>query len=114
MDLVMVDAWCTGPWVNKNDTCERRLLRPLLWVHRIKGDNGYAYPIQGLEILVDLTNNKVAEFQDFVNKPIPPMDAYSEYDEERIRQISPETNWREPPKKLLINQPEGPSFKVDG
>jgi primary-amine oxidase len=114
MDLVMVDTWTTGPLIYKTDTPDRRLMRPLLWTHRFKDDNGYAYPIQGINILVDIGNNVVAEIKDFEVKPLPPIDPYSEYDEERVRQVLPDHPWREPPKKLVITQPDGPSFKVDG
>jgi Cu2+-containing amine oxidase len=53
MSMLMVDAWCSG-YYTEEDHPRRRLSRPLLFVRTGDGqDNGYARPVEGLQLVVD-------------------------------------------------------------
>jgi primary-amine oxidase len=71
-------------------------------------DNGYARPVEGIHIVVDMQNNVVTEFEDWKLIPLPPPD--------HLRNYTPgETRGgvdRSDVKPLIIN--EGPSFNVTG
>ncbi|RYR59305.1 hypothetical protein Ahy_A05g025176 isoform A [Arachis hypogaea] len=112
MDLVMVDAWCVG-YHSEFDAPSRRLAKPLIFC-RTESDcpmeNGYARPVEGIYILVDMQNMVVLEFEDCKLVPLPPADPLRNY-------TSGETRGgvdRSDVKPLQILQPEGPSFRVNG
>ncbi|KAK2374306.1 primary amine oxidase [Trifolium repens] len=112
MDLVMVDAWCVG-YHSEADAPNRRLAKPLIFC-RSESDcpmeNGYARPVEGIYILVDMQNMVVLEFEDRKLIPLPPTDPLRNY-------TSGETRGgvdRSDVKPLQIIQPEGPSFRVNG
>ncbi|MFL5626079.1 MAG: primary-amine oxidase, partial [Ktedonobacteraceae bacterium] len=105
MDLVMVDSWPAG-YYGKDDDASRRLSRPLVFVRFSPGDNGYAHPVEGLHIVVDLTNMKVVLFEDHGVVPIP----------QEAGNFTPDavSMQRTDLKPLEIRQLDGPSFQVDG
>ncbi|OQU89852.1 hypothetical protein SORBI_3002G282600 [Sorghum bicolor] len=112
MELVMVDAWFAG-YYSKSDAPSRRLSKPLIFCRTENCgpmDNGYARPVEGIHIVVDMQNNVVTEFEDWKLIPLPPPD--------HLRNYTPgETRGgvdRSDVKPLIINQPEGPSFNVTG
>uniref|UniRef100_A0A0D3F729 Amine oxidase n=1 Tax=Oryza barthii TaxID=65489 RepID=A0A0D3F729_9ORYZ len=112
MDLVMVDPWCAG-YYSDADAPNRRIAKPLIFC-RTESDspmeNGYARPVEGIHIVIDVQNNTVIEFEDrkFVPLPLP----------DHLRNYTPgETRGgvdRSDLKTLIINQPDGPSFRVNG
>ncbi|GJN27283.1 hypothetical protein PR202_gb15293 [Eleusine coracana subsp. coracana] len=112
MELVMVDAWCAG-YYGDADAPSRRLGKPLIFC-RTESDspmeNGYARPVEGIHVVVDMQNNTVIEFEDRKLVPLPPPD--------HLRNYTPgETRGgvdRSDVKPLIINQPEGPSFRING
>ncbi|KAL6177512.1 hypothetical protein ACLB2K_049038 [Fragaria x ananassa] len=112
MDLVMVDAWCVG-YHSEADAPSKRLAKPLIFC-RTESDcpmeNGYARPVEGIHILVDMQSMVVLEFEDRKLVPLPPADPLRNY-------TSGETRGgvdRSDVKPLKIVQAEGPSFRVDG
>ncbi|KHG07734.1 Primary amine oxidase [Gossypium arboreum] len=112
MDLVMVDPWCVG-YHSDADSPSRRLAKPLIFC-RTESDcpmeNGYARPVEGIYVLVDMQKMKVIEFEDRKFVPLPPADPLRNY-------TSGETRGgvdRSDVKPLQIVQPEGPSFRVNG
>ncbi|KAH1239063.1 Copper methylamine oxidase [Glycine max] len=112
MDLVMVDPWCAG-YHSEADAPSRRLAKPLIFC-RTESDcpmeNGYARPVEGIHVLVDMQNMVVLEFEDRKLVPLPPADPLRNY-------TSGETQGgvdRSDVKPLQIIQPEGPSFRVNG
>lgn len=123
-EQLMVDVWCTGEWLSSGDGPERRLARPLLFVHHRGGDdNGYASPLEGTDVLVDLTLGAVVDVVDKAVVPVPPYDPYSEYIPRRMAAAAAEAaataaaNGPPPPpplSRLEITQPDGPGFTVDG
>eukprot|EP00250_Pteridium_aquilinum_P014997 c22320_g1_i1 orf=409-2841(-) len=112
MDLVMVDAWCVG-YYKEEDAPSRRLARPLIFC-RTESDcpmeNGYARPVEGINVLVDLQNMLIIEFEDSKLIPLPPPDPLRNYTAAETRGGVD----RSDVKPLLIVQPEGPSFRVNG
>ncbi|MCD7465429.1 hypothetical protein HAX54_001275 [Datura stramonium] len=112
MDLVMVDAWCAG-YFSEADAPNRRLGKPLIFC-RTESDcpmeNGYARPVEGIHILVDMQNMVVIEFEDRKLVPLPPADPLRNYTPGETRGGVD----RSDVKPLLISQPEGPSFRVNG
>ncbi|CAL9054847.1 amine oxidase [copper-containing] zeta, peroxisomal-like isoform X1 [Musa acuminata AAA Group] len=112
MDLVMVDSWCVG-FYSDADGPNRRLARPLIFC-RTESDcpmeNGYARPVEGIHVLVDIQNNVIIEFEDRKLVPLPPADPLRNYTPGETRGGID----RSDVKPLQILQPEGPSFRVNG
>lgn len=73
-------------------------------------ENGYARPVEGIHVLVDLQNMVILEFEDHKLVPLPPADPLRNYTPGRTRG----GNDRSDVKPLHILQPEGPSFRIDG
>jgi primary-amine oxidase len=103
--LVMVDIWSAGYYGTEEDRT-RRLARPLCFVRADPTDNGYARPIEGVRPVVDLNEMKVIRVEEYGHWPLPPQPG--NYAADRM------TTFRTDIKPLEINQPEGPSFEVDG
>eukprot|EP00850_Spirogloea_muscicola_P019801 SM000199S05428 [mRNA] locus=s199:197527:202985:- [translate_table: standard] len=114
MELVMVDPWCVGYFDERDDPAQR-LAKPLVFCRtpseRQLLDNGYARPVEGLHILVDLRHMRILEFEDRQLVPLPPPDPLRNYTDESSRGTFPD---RADVRPLLITQPEGPSFRVTG
>ncbi|KAI3726985.1 hypothetical protein L1987_66792 [Smallanthus sonchifolius] len=112
MDLVMVDAWCVG-YHSKADAPSCRLAKPLIFC-RTESDspmeNGYARPVEGIYVLVDMQNMLVLEFEDRKLVPLPPADPLRNYTPGHTRGGVD----RSDVKPLHILQPDGPSFRVNG
>ncbi|KAI3933705.1 hypothetical protein MKW92_052571 [Papaver armeniacum] len=112
MDLFMVDPWCVGYYSDK-DAPSRRLAKPLIFC-RTESDcpmeNGYARPVEGIYVLVDMQNMVVIEFEDRKLVPLPPVDPLRNYTAGQTRGGVD----RSDVKPLQIIQPEGPSFRVNG
>lgn len=101
---VQVDAWSAGAFGIE----ELEGKRVAAGVSYLRGDskNPYARPIDGVVAYVDLNAGKVIKFVDAGMPPIPK--AARNLDEASQGRL------REKLKPLKIEQPEGPSFKVDG
>ncbi|KAJ8559843.1 hypothetical protein K7X08_003901 [Anisodus acutangulus] len=112
MNLVMVDPWCVG-YHSEADAPSRRLAKPLVFC-RTESDcpmeNGYARPVEGIHVLVDVQNMQVTEFEDRKVVPLPPADPLRNYTAGETRGGVD----RSDVKPLQIIQPDGPSFRVDG
>eukprot|EP00249_Psilotum_nudum_P012903 c24037_g1_i1 orf=554-2908(+) len=112
MDLVMVDAWCVG-YHGEDDAPSRRLAKPLIFCRTDSDcpmENGYARPVEGIYVLVDMQNMEVIEFVDQKLVPLPPPDPLRNYTAADTRGGVD----RSDVKPLHIIQPEGPSFRVHG
>ncbi|WVZ19731.1 hypothetical protein V8G54_007053 [Vigna mungo] len=112
MDLVMVDPWCVG-YYSEADAPGRRLAKPLIFCQSESDcpmENGYARPVEGIYVLVDMQNMVVIEFEDRKLVPLPPVDPLRNYTPGETRGGSD----RSDVKPLQIIQPEGPSFRVNG
>jgi primary-amine oxidase len=111
--LAMIDPWASG--YDIEDPQGRRLIRPLTFVRSREDDNGYARPVEGLLVLVDLDLMEVIDVKDHGVVPLP----------EKAGNYVPELMFdddnrpahqaiRDDVRPIEITQPEGPSFTVDG
>jgi len=103
--LVMVDIWSAGNYGSEEDRT-RRLARPLCFLRSDPTDNGYAKPIEGLRPVVDLNEMRVLRVEEHGHWPLPPQQC--NYAADRVERFRGDI------KPLEINQPDGPSFEVEG
>ena len=101
-DKVQIDGWAVG---QVDEKFTGRLLRGLSYY---KGDqvNFYGRPIEGVVALVNMNTLKVVDVTDNDVLPIPPLS--KEFDQKHIGKL------REKPKPLVISQPGGYSFQLNG
>jgi primary-amine oxidase len=102
-DSVQLDPWPPG-WFGEPED-DRRLTRVLSYRRDFAEDNGYAHPVEGVVVWVDLEQNEVVRFEDHGVVPVPP-DA-ANYRPEDV-------DLRADRAPLEIVQPNGPGFVVDG
>jgi primary-amine oxidase len=101
-DKVQIDNWAVGQVAPKFQ--KMRLLRALSYY---KGDqtNFYGRPIEGPIVLVDMNSEKVVDFVDTGVRPLPPPSQELDMKSTGVRQA---------PKPLVITQPNGASFTLNG
>jgi primary-amine oxidase len=104
-ELIQVDPWPAGNF-GLDGEAGRRLVRCVSYVRTHPADNGYARPIEGLVAVVDLASAEVVEVLDSGIVPIPK--AAGNYDPASVGEL------RRDLEPLVITQPEGPSFDVEG
>ena len=72
-DLVMVDAWSAGNYGDERpEERGKRLVRALCFVRSGPSDNGYARPLDGVIVVVDLNTMEVVRIEDYGVVPLPP------------------------------------------
>ncbi len=103
--LVMVDIWSAGNYGTEEDRT-RRLARPLCFLRQDATDNGYVRPLEGIRPVVDLNTMQVIRVEEYGVWPLPPEPGNYAADRVATKRggIAP----------LTIQQPEGPSFKLEG
>jgi primary-amine oxidase len=104
LDKVQVDPWPTG---NFGIAAEegRRVARCICFYRDEPGDNGYARPIEGLQVLVDTARGEVLELRDTGPVPLPEgRGSYLPEDHPPRTGLTP----------LAISQPGGVGFDLDG
>ncbi|MCW0211888.1 MAG: primary-amine oxidase [Pseudonocardia sp.] len=114
-ELAMIDPWAsswTGP---DDDPAARRICRPLTWMRSAPGEHGYARPVEGLVVTVDLDERVVVDVTDHGVVPFPPRPGNYEAE----WQFAPDNvpafdGYRGDVQPLEITQPNGPSFILDG
>ena len=104
--LVQIDPWPAGGYQHPSIPPGHRCHRAISFVRESKTDNGYARPVQGLIAHVDLTAGRVAHLEDHGVVPLPP--EHGRYD------AASQPRLREAPKPLVITQPDGVGFALDG
>jgi primary-amine oxidase len=115
-ELAMLDAWSAGNYGEpEEDPAGRRVVRSLTWLRADERDNGYARPVEGLLTLIDLDAMEVVRVDDHGVVPLPPrpgnFTAEGLADPANVPHVSaPRADLR----PLMIHQPDGPSFQVDG
>lgn len=105
MDNIMVDPWSAGNFGIEEEV-DVRIVRALCYYRTSLYDNGYARPISGLYVLVDLNKMEVIKIVDKGVIPFPPLDG--NYTPDQVG------NMRQDVKPLEIVQPKGPSFSTEG
>ena len=103
--LLMVDPWSVG-YYGEAEERTLRLARAITWVRTDPNDNGYAHPVEGLLALVDLNTMKVVKIEDNGVVPLPTQPG--NYSADAIKEF------RQDLRPLVITQPEGRSFTVQG
>lgn len=107
VELVMVEPWSAGIYgTERPEDLGRRLTRALCFVRTEAKDNGYARPLDGVIVVVDLNKMEVMRVEDYGVVPLPP--EAGNWDRAYIPQV------RKDLKPLEIVQSEGPSFTVRG
>jgi primary-amine oxidase len=105
-DLVMVEPWSAGMYGTEPPQDKgRRLIRALCFVRSEVKDNGYARPLDGVVVVVDLNSMQVVRIEDYGVVPLPPESG------NWAREYIPNT--RKDLKPLDIVQSQGPSFSVE-
>jgi primary-amine oxidase len=105
LELVMIDTWSPG-YYESDELQQRRLLRSFPYMRYDNEDNGYAHPIEGIVILVDLNAAQVVRIDDYDVLPVPPQSG--KYTPDAVGPLRTDL------KPIEITQPEGTSFSVDG
>ncbi|OHV32803.1 MULTISPECIES: primary-amine oxidase [Pseudofrankia] len=114
-ELCMIDPWASGYTGPEDDPALRRIIRPLTFVRSSQFDNGYARPVEGLIVTVDLDTMEVVEVADHGVVPLPPLGGNYEPDlMVQAGNVTGFTEQRPPMKPIEIIQPDGPSFTVGG
>jgi primary-amine oxidase len=104
LDLVQIDPWPAGAFGYEVEA-GRRIARCISFLRESPDDNGYARPIEGLIVHVDLGRGEVLEVIDHGIVPLPPTHGrYGSADHQPSRHLAP----------IEITQPEGPGFRLDG
>jgi primary-amine oxidase len=115
--MCMLDPWASSNTGPEDHPSKRRIVRPLTWL-RVgdPDDNGYARPIEGLLVTVDLDEMAVVEVVDHGVVPIPPKSG--NYEARLLYGDKDNVPAFDAPRADLtpieITQPQGTSFTVDG
>jgi primary-amine oxidase len=106
MEMAQVDPFSSG-FFDRDFERGRRILRAVTFFREDLKDNAYAHPVEGVVAVVDLIHQKVVDLLDDERViPIPK--------KKRNYGAHENVNPRTDIKPLNIEQPEGPSFTVDG
>lgn len=107
VSLVMVDPWSAGKYgTERPEDAGRRLSLALCFIRSEANDNGYARPLDGVTVVVDLNKMEVLRVEDHGVVPLPPEAGNWHRGYQR--------GFRKDLKPLTIEQPDGPSFTVEG
>jgi primary-amine oxidase len=114
--LCMLDPWAASHTSAEDDPGSRRICRPLTWVKASPEDHGYARPVEGLIVTVDMDLMAVVDVTDHGVVPLPPkagnyVPEVMLGDAENVPAVGA---LRGDLKPIEITQPEGASFTVDG
>lgn len=84
----------------------RRIQRCFTFVQNTPDDLGWAHPVDGVTVMIDVVTREVLDVIDYVDLPVPQEDGNFHL-----------ASWRGPDrtglKPIEITQPEGPSFTID-
>jgi len=112
LDNVFMDTWTFGDAVAPAEFRDRRLGWSDTWRKDAPGANPYAHLVSGLHCVVDLNSMEVLRVEDDGGVETP--DVMGEYVPKHVPERIRAASTREPLKPLLITQPDGPSFTLDG
>ncbi|WP_449408715.1 primary-amine oxidase [Microbacterium maritypicum] len=89
-----------------DDERGRRIQRCFTFVQRTPDDLGWAHPVDGVTVMVDVVTGEVLDVVDHIDLPVPSEDGNYHL-----------PDWRGPDRQGLtpieITQPQGPSFTID-
>lgn len=104
-DKLWVDLWAAGPMSPSEKATGHRLLRALAYVSE-GNKNPYAHPVEGVVALLDANDRKILEVVD--TGVVPVSKAPGDFDDASNPPSRPGL------KPLVVSQPEGPSWTLDG
>jgi primary-amine oxidase len=105
LDALQLDPWPAGNFGIEGER-DRRVVRVISYVRHHPEDNGYAHPIEGVVVTVDVQHDEVLSVDDHGVVPVP--EAPGNYDPASVGAMRADL------KPLDIVQPEGPSYEVTG
>ena len=108
LSRVQIDPWPAGSFGYDVED-GRRIARCITFVRETEDDNGYARPVEGLLVHVDLGTHEVLEVIDHApegTEPIPLPPTHGRYTAEHHEPLRADL------RPISITQPEGPSFTV--
>jgi len=109
-ELAIVDPWSVGHHLVPSDLDrDRRLAHAMSWIRTSEEDNGYARPLDGLHVWVDLDEMEVVKVLDRGTKID---NVIEELDDAKYREEDREL--RTDLKPYNVDQPDGPSWEIDG
>jgi primary-amine oxidase len=108
LDTVVVEPWPAAYFGEEADQLGRRLGRAILFIREQDGDTLWARPIEGLLVIADRSTGEVVEVRDSGATPVPSDPGRMGADDPGIGPL------REDLKPLVITQPDGPSFTLEG
>jgi primary-amine oxidase len=108
MDLVLVDMWTYGAHLIPPSYVDRRVGWCDIWVRDSRDSNPYAHSVSGLKLVVDLNRMELLEIEDAPGAGFP--DVQGEYVPKHVPGLAGRTDRR----ALLVSQPDGVSFTLDG
>jgi primary-amine oxidase len=108
LDAVVMDTWTYGHALIPEELRGRRLGWTDTWYRSHAGGNPYANPVNGLHFVLDMNTMELLRIEDTfeVSKP----DVMGEYAPDLV----PGQQLRADVAPLVIVQPDGPSFTLDG
>ena len=105
LESIQIDPWPAGSF-GYDAEADRRIARCIVYVREFHTDNGYARPVEGLIVHVDLGRGEVIEVIDHGIVPLPV--THARYDVESVGPLRTDL------RPIEITQPEGPSFTITG
>jgi len=109
-DLAIVDPWSAGHHLVPNGIDRtRRLSHAMSWIRTDEEDNGYARPLDGVHAFVDLDEMEVIEV---VDQGVKIDDVLDELESANYKET--DRDLRTDLKPYDVEQPEGPSWEVNG
>ena len=110
LSRVQIDPWPAGSFGYPAEE-GRRIARCISFLRDGDGDNGYARPIEGVLVHVDLGRGEVIEVIDHALRtgaePVPVATAGARYGADEVGPLRTDL------RPISITQPEGPSFTVE-
>ncbi|MBL3700991.1 primary-amine oxidase [Leucobacter luti] len=105
MELAFCSPLAPG-FFGREEEIGRRLIRSHTYLRFSEQDSPWAHPVEGLVVHVDLTARRVIRIDDEGDVPVP--EQHGNYG------LAAQGPARTSLKPIVITQPEGPSFSVDG
>lgn len=93
---------------HEEDEVGKRLIRSLTFYTPEGSHNPWSFPVEGLVVIVDLTERAVVKLVDERTTGMPDLAALANFTDEHVSER------RDTLKSIDITQPDGPSFTVDG
>lgn len=109
-DLAIVDPWSAGYHLIPDDIdADRRLSHAMSFIRTSEEDNGYARPLDGVHVWIDLDDMEVIKV---VDNGVTESDVVNNLEDAKYREE--DRDLRTDLNPYNVDQPEGPSWEIDG